>query len=1167
MTPAEVRDAMIDALRRDLRGPLVDPTGGYPGVRPRLVTRGQIFASPDEVTGPLVAEDGQEVVREFPAARYPVGVLLPPGGSSPRPGASAEAPGAVDEPAEETARPQPPDIARGSVVDSLTATEAVESRMSDPTGGRARSRAGVSIGFSVLLRPEAPLDTITLTVRGAAYHRFPLTAAGQPVRAWHRVEVCEAVSIDTSGTGAARTVRVAGLTLTVGIHARRASADGRVVTCYLVNQTAASSPEDVTERILFSAQLSADVPDAAVGNYPDRASDRSAEASSLGLLYARHRTRVVGHGTDAVVDPVGDRTVVRTESFPVARIRPTSPDVADGVGPLAIDMESLAAFEPDAVATVDRLIASYRAQIAGWDTAAPASADPLTARRHVAACRAFADDVAAGWELVQTRAEVRQCFSWMGSAMAAQRRSYAAPTRAATWRPESETVTVAGAEPQRSSRRSSWRPFQLAFILANIGPTVDPSHARRGVVDVIWMPTGGGKTEAYLGLAGFTMLHRRLAGRDLGRDRGRCGRGTSVVMRYTLRLLTAQQFQRAASLICALELLRKADPRLGRQRFSIGAWLGKAVTPNLRDEAVKQLHRFAADDSGRLNEPKPFLLTRCPRCATEMGRRVRPRRVLGYAPGPLPSGGGQRLVATCPNPLCEFSARGSAGPLPVYEVDEDVYAAQPTFVVATVDKFAQLAWTPRPRSLFGIGADGDRCHPPPDLVIQDELHLIAGPLGSLVALYESAVSELCRHDGGAAPHVVAATATTRAYQRQAEMLYDCPREHVRLVPPPGLDIEDSFFARVDPDTTPRAFVGVCAPGGPPLASLEMRVVAGLAHAAAALDQLGEAVDPYWTNVAFFGSLRDLGQAKALLSLDQRRFAWRLVQQTGIRSGSLDAHGKRRAVRTLGDAELTGASSGDAAAALAQLAVPKGQDECIDLALATSVIEVGVDVDRLGLLTVVRQPKASSQYIQVSGRVGRDTARAPGIVVTLLNPGTARDLSHFERFTDEHHRLYASVEPASITPFTAATLQRGLRGTLASVIRQTRPDAGGAVTADDETALWSFVGHLADRSNRVTRTSTAGDQLRWAAQGAADELLQAVDQRLPWGGYRFASGPALLLSPDRPPPADRPCWSTLTSLRSVDSDAALRISDRFLPINERVKSAQAARPADENGGEW
>ena len=282
------------------------------------------------------------------------------------------------------------------------------------------------------------------------------------------------------------------------------------------------------------------------------------------------------------------------------------------------------------------------------------------------------------------------------------------------------------------------------------------------------------------------------------------------------------------------------------------------------------------------------------------------------------------MIASCPNPACVFHLAKNPAGLPVYEVDEDIYERPPTFLVATVDKFAQLAWNERARTLFGLNSDGQRKNPPPELIIQDELHLIAGPLGSLVGLYESALAQLCVHDGGRGRTWLRRPRPRGPTPARPARCTPALADQVRLVPPPGLSVADSFFATDDESAPARSFVAVCADRG-----RAVRARADASHGEprarrVALEQSGGHIDPYWTNVVFFGSLRDLGQAKALISTDLRGYAWRLVRATGIRSGTVRAGKPRAAIRNLTDIELTSASSSDATAALERLARRRGE---------------------------------------------------------------------------------------------------------------------------------------------------------------------------------------------------------------------------------------------------
>ena len=373
---------------------------------------------------------------------------------------------------------------------------------------------------------------------------------------------------------------------------------------------------------------------------------------------------------------------------------------------------------------------------------------------------------------------------------------------------------------RRAGGRGSWRPFQIAFMLAVAASVADGQDPERDVVELIWFPTGGGKTEAYLGLSAFAMFYRRLT--------DPADAGVEVLMRYTLRLLTQQQFLRAAGLVCAMEWIRVRRDDLGSAAFSIGIWLGGDSSPNRRDEARRVL-RLLQKGEGE----NKFVLLRCPWCSAQMGpidgasKRTRSKdpKVAGY----VEAEGSVRFE--CPDVQCEF-----ADGLPVYVVDQDVYDVRPSIVVATVDKFANLAWTDECRALFGIDEQGNRFASPPATIIQDELHLISGPLGSVVGLYEPLIEELCtdRRAGVVRkPKIIGSTATIRRYEDQVRALYG--REDVALFPPRGLDASDSFFATYARDDDGkllpgRVYVGVHGPGFGSMQTAQVRTFAALTQA-------------------------------------------------------------------------------------------------------------------------------------------------------------------------------------------------------------------------------------------------------------------------------------------------------------------------------------------------
>jgi hypothetical protein len=390
---------------------------------------------------------------------------------------------------------------------------------------------------------------------------------------------------------------------------------------------------------------------------------------------------------------------------------------------------------------------------------------------------------------------------------------------------------------------------------------------------------------------------------------------------------------------------------------------------------------------------------------------------------------GTSVIFACPDPACPFS-----GSLPVYVIDEDIYEYRPSLLIGTVDKFATLPWRPEARAIFGIGDDGERVCSPPGLIIQDELHLISGPLGSMVGLYEALIEELCtdRREGRTIkPKIVCSTATIRRFAAQIHALF--ARKEAALFPPPGLGADDSFFARYatmeDGNPAPgRLYLGIHAPGLGSLQTAQVRTFAALLQEP--VDLPPEERDPWWTLMLFYNSLRELGGAKTLFLSDIPDFRTVLGDRAGI---PMD----RRRRATIVE-ELTGRLRNDEVPEMMEKLEVKyreGGPRAVDVCLATNIIEVGIDIDRLSLMAVVGQPKTTSQYIQVTGRVGRRWWERPGLIVTLYSASKPRDRSHFEQFRSYHERLYAQVEPTSVTPFSPPALTRALHALMAAWVRQ------------------------------------------------------------------------------------------------------------------------------------
>jgi hypothetical protein len=518
-------------------------------------------------------------------------------------------------------------------------------------------------------------------------------------------------------------------------------------------------------------------------------------------------------------------------------------------------------------------------------------------------------------------------------------------------------------------------------------------------------------------------------------------------------------------------------------------------------------------------------------------------------------------MAYCPNPECPFNddhqvaAGERPSGLPVYEVDTDLYRQPPTFIVGTIDKFAMLAWRAEAAKFFGIEG-GRRAGPGPALLIQDELHLISGPLGSLNALYEPVIDDLCQRDGGTRPGIIAATATTRRYVEQTRALYG--RDQTRLIPSPGLDAGDNFFSRTNETSSGKIFVGISAPGFGKAQEAQIRLLAALSHAAGSLDAAGHPADPWWTNLCFFSSRRSLGLVQSLCQTHLRGLTWRLHQATGVAAGPpRQKTGSRLAQRSMVTrVELTAQATADVSEAMQRLEIAYTDKGCADLCFATSMIEVGVDIDRLGLLTMFGQPKSSSQYIQVAGRVGRSEESAPGVVFVVLSPFNNRDRSHFEQFSTFHQRLYASVEPVSITPFTPAALERGLAGALTSWLRN----------AADPATPAGAVAHLGAAVAPLTARTESGSPQRQNLERQTAELRDQLEAttHTGWGVLRPAQPTGGFLRPlgDQPtgehdPDALTTHWLVPTSMRSIDAEAGARTV-------YHTRSAEAA-PAAQPGG--
>lgn len=816
------------------------------------------------------------------------------------------------------------------------------------------------------------------------------------------------------------------------VHAEDPQHD-RLVTFTLINRTLMSGEKPKDSECFFQCEFVVEDGDGGVCflEYPEREGlEEDDEEMSLRLLYRHQKTFAVGHGCAAWWPEVDGGAVgkIKTDVLPIYELKPILPREIQG---LELSMLQLSKMDDPVVFDICEMLARAYSE---WidvqqiiiDSPDFPSEHREAAVRHLDMCRTCHDRIRDGIQLLHEDIDSRQSFAWMNHAMLLQQIHYdLAVNHRRPWVGRSGTLSLDGIyqkpdinTPPRG--KGNWRPFQLAFILMNLRSIAQQNSPGRSLVDLIWFPTGGGKTEAYLGLTAFTIFRRRLLSRE--------DAGTAVLMRYTLRLLTTQQFQRASSLICACEIIRREnEDRLGTVRYSIGLWVGQGVTPNKNNDAVDALNTIL-----RNGKPNPFVVTTCPWCGAAMGpvEVGSSYRVKGYKKI------GPRIVFLCDDAGCAFhDSRG----LPLVVVDEAIYEERPSLLIGTVDKFAMLPWNPDSRRLFGL--DDSNPVSPPDLIIQDELHLISGALGSMVGLYESTIDALCLSSEGRPAKIIASTATICRATEQVHSLY---ARKIFLFPPQGLRAGDSFFAleakseRDDSHVPGRMYVGVFGSALSSHVTAQVRVMSALLQAVKCVNVTNpDALDPYWTLMAYFNSLRELGHAATLIRADIREHLNAVWDRLNIRKpvqGSGDPDLRRFINR---DLELTSRiQSNEITNILQQLfnSYP-GTDENrpVDVCLATNMIQVGLDVPRLGLMTVVGQPKTTSEYIQATSRVGRDV-RGPGLVVTVYNPGKPRDRSHFEHFRSYHQSIYRWVEPTSVTPFAIPVRERALHAQIVTLAR-------------------------------------------------------------------------------------------------------------------------------------
>ena len=1171
----EVRQQLEDMLERDLLGPWDGPTEELPP-------------------------------GTTPGERYLLGKLVPRRGAGDEPADDVEAP--ADDDVENR-----PELAGEPLLD--LDSEASDEAPPAAAAVRGRAMAASSIGLVFSVPPE--VEQLRVEATWGRYERTPsevhVTETGRPRVVWKRVPAGGAVDVVFSQGDEGSGIPDPDQDAVVVRWKTRLRGERRLVEVFLVNVQPVRAETPDRER-LFQVALSVTAPgDAAVflgHNDPEFPEVHRERDDELLLLALQHRSRrLYATGRQCAVDAevrAGEFRAwrLRTTCFPAAEVDPVIPGDPETMPGLVLDMARLGSPELDG----DDLAHDFVPMVEGYrrfldeqamrienDQEVARYAD--VARPALERARAVADRLERSIDLLRTDPQAREAFRFANQAMANQRvRTELVRRRSAKPGVDVRSLLQDLEKPETHS----WRPFQLAFVLLCLPGLTDPAHpdAHRGPLlagetELLFFPTGGGKTEAYLGLTAYTIAIRRLQGVVGDGPDARDGTdGVAVLMRYTLRLLTAQQFQRATALICACELLRQeriaaGDLRWGTTPVRIGLWVGVGVTPNTFEDALRQLEDATATaGEGQVGGLQQF--ASCPWCGTALdlgrdGKADRARRRV-------------HLFCGDPDGRCPFSRVRSQEGIPAVVVDEEIYRLTPALLIGTVDKFAQLPWRSATAHLFGhvtshCARHGyrnpdttewcrDGGHPrsgalqatrpevagrlrPPDLIIQDELHLISDALGSMVGLYETLVDELCtRVQGGASvrPVFVASTATVRRARAQVQQVF---ARDLCVFPPPLIDAGDTFFSRRIPSTANapgRCYRGVLAPGER-LTAIEIRIMTALLEFGQYLfDRHGAAADPYMTVVDYFTSTRELAGMRRLTEDDitdrlgrQEALVRRRRPTIAELTSRMDS---RKITQSLADLERRFDPDQDSTAgqnALRQLrrddrdaydaTIRPGYLRPVDVLLATSMLQVGVDVQRLGLMMITGQPKNMAEYIQASSRIGRSAA-GPGLVLTIYHWNRPRDLAHYEHFAYEHATFGRRVEGLTTTPFSKRALDRGFAGVLVGAVRhqhdRSLPNLGAHVAPLGSSAVAPLLELLRQRAEVAADSAPLGREVAEHAQEQLDRWLHRRTT-LPTGQLGYEAGVSaaagLLRRPEEEPWDD---WSAPMSLRDVEPEILLQL---------------------------
>ena len=743
-------------------------------------------------------------------------------------------------------------------------------------------------------------------------------------------------------------------------------------TITLVNDLIIRKSEDYVDKtpyILFQPEIivSTKEPDVFIER-PLNMKSGDYETKMYEFLYSSSRPLCFGHGVSAECNKT--KTKIWTEYVPTHALNPIDPKANKYFGEIDDDTfnaELLGKCEKnDLIEKLSRFISVYESWIEDVISKKLNDFPDISktfASSNLSVCNTVTHRIKSTINALGNDNEFRNAFQLSNLAIAEQ----------SSWKDESTTFL--------------WRPFQLAFILLVLESFITEERESKNIADLLWFPTGGGKTEAYLCIISFLLFKSSFKSKQTSDP------GTQVLIRYTLRLLTTQQFERATALVLASEYIRKSSKLCDENSkvFSIGLWIGEPSSPNWRKDALKIL------ENEEIQTGDPRQITECPCCKSSLIWDLKPA---------------EPIRPSCKNKECKLY-----GDLSLYTVDEDIYNVRPSILLGTTDKFIRILKVPATNNLF-FSATGRN----PELILQDELHLISGPLGSISGLFESAIDMICSKKNPI--KIIGSTATIKNASVQVKSLFD--RDLIQF-PPQGTSFNDSCFAVEDESKSGRLYIGVSTMCNSPKLALSGIVAAAFHHAQSIYKEIEDdnphklQAETYTTLVSYFNSLKELGGANVLYQ-DQ------VIEK--LKSIAKDFNQETCSIQNI--RELTSQRSQQQIKQyLEELHMSRDKDDAVDACLSTNMISVGVDVSRLGLMIINGQTKSKSEYIQASSRVGR---KYPGIVISIYNSNKVRDKSCYENFKDIHQNLYKDVEVTSLTPFSPECIKKALPSVLVTACR-------------------------------------------------------------------------------------------------------------------------------------